>query len=212
MRGMMGAALGLVSLSACPAFAQPAADPPALCASQGTLWNAIANSGDLVAMRTLRSQTPAACRQLLARMDARIAAGAIPTRPTTTATTSQRPITTTTIAPAEGAFERRDRIEREVTASGVIGRWTDPTTNFVANCRETYRGSNRTITIVGDQLTVGPEDGRGYRIFVVTHVVGTTIEATESGGDKPARIQVIGANLTIDVIGQSYRTTLARCP
>lgn len=56
-----------------PAFAQ-ATDPPALCTSSATLWNAVGAGSDVAAMRVVRGQTPAACRQLVARIDARIAA------------------------------------------------------------------------------------------------------------------------------------------
>lgn len=48
-------------------------DPPAICSSSATIWNAVSSGRDLAVMRSVRAQTPGACRQLLARIDERIA-------------------------------------------------------------------------------------------------------------------------------------------
>jgi hypothetical protein len=85
MRVIVAVVLGFAALAfAAPRGLAQAGDPPALCSSSSTLWNAVGSGHDLAAMRRVRTQTPAVCRQLLARIDARIAVLTAP-RPTASA-------------------------------------------------------------------------------------------------------------------------------
>ena len=79
MRLILAVALALVlgALGATRAAAQPG-DPPAICTSSATIWNSVGAGTDVATMRAVRTQTPAACRVLLSRIDARIAALSAP--------------------------------------------------------------------------------------------------------------------------------------
>ena len=75
MRIVLAAAVLLGgALPIAPSASAQLGDPPAICTSSTTIWNSVSGGTDVAAMHAVRAQTPGACRVLLARIDARIAA------------------------------------------------------------------------------------------------------------------------------------------
>jgi hypothetical protein len=121
--------------------------------------------------------------------------------------------------PAETAFERRDRIEREIRATGIVGRWvlvggSSAQWSIERQCSatgyNTLTGGSGEVSVVGDNLTLALPP---YGTFIVSNVDSGVISGTNRAYSErgEARLLLIDGRMTMEFANDSSRAEYFKC-